>query len=77
MANELSYAFEVRDRLLAAETAASSPPDKRRVMSEERCVLLATIQAYQRGDIDNKQLQLVTDEAVRVMGLWSNVNQAK
>lgn len=77
MANVLSYGFEVRDRLLAAETSPRSAPDKRRVMSEERCNLLTAIQAYQRDNIDREQLQRSIEEAVRVMGLWSNVDQVK
>lgn len=74
MTNILSYAFGVRDVLLALEISPNSASDKRRVMSEERCNLLTAIQAYQRDNIDREQLQRSIEEAERVLGLWSNVN---
>lgn len=70
MADVLSDSFEVLDRLLAAETSPRSAPDKRRVMSEERCKLFTAIQKYQRGHIDRKQLRRSINEAVHVMWLW-------
>lgn len=57
------------DKILATEIRAETSADKRRVLGQERCRLMAAVSQFQR-DSDSEALNKTSREAEDVYSMW-------